>query len=447
MDKPEGSVLLQTSHDNGNLYHRLEMEQQLREKIETVHERRLLAIDPFGLEHKVAYDMKPVTVTHWILDEMIRRGLINGEEIGVGSTLGSDNHPESFKQFGQRLALFIENGWAVSPHKAEGIDMSKYPPAPPVGVPPNGQTAPAAYAPPAPPVGPPAGPPAAYAPPAPPAPATAPPAAYAPPAPAAYAPAPTPGHVAPPAYAPPGPPAPPAAPAVHAPPAPPMAPVAAAPAPYAPPAMAVPPTAPPVAAAATPVSMSDPGPPPVRADPQRLWGKASPTRTAAQTRPRRDKAEQDEDARYKVWKEQCKAMGLKSDEVEARYAAAPAQAAPAVAVPPTAPPGPPAAAAPPAVAPPVAAPPAAMAPPNPMTMRQGVPAAPPATEPIAAAPPAMAHGTSSSTEQILENQRLIIQHLKCLDVATAIALRNVYKTQGEFSCAAILTEFNIPLPQ
>jgi len=50
-------------------------------------------------------------------------------------------------------------------------------------------------------------------------------------------------------------------------------------------------------------------------------------------------------------------------------------------------------------------------------------------------------------EQVLENQRLMMQHLKCLDIATAIALRNVYKTTGEFSCAAILTEFNIPLPQ
>lgn len=49
--------------------------------------------------------------------------------------------------------------------------------------------------------------------------------------------------------------------------------------------------------------------------------------------------------------------------------------------------------------------------------------------------------------QVLENQRLIMQHLKCLDIATAIALRNVYKTNGEFNCASILQEFSIPLPQ
>lgn len=418
MDKPEGGVPLQMTQSNGDLFHRLEMEQQLREKIETVHERRLLAIEPYGLEHKVAYDMKPVTVTHWILDEMIRRGLINGEEIGVGSTLGSDNHPESFKQFGQRLALFIENGWAVSPHKAEGIDMSKYPPAPPVGVPPNGQTAPAVFAPPAPPAIPPA------------------PGSAAPPAASA------------PAYAPPGPPAPPAAPTMAAPPAPPaappMAPAAAA-------AVAVPPTAAPATAPPAPPATAptapavaagtDPGPPPVRADPQRPWGKASPTRTAAQSRPRRDKEEQKEDEQYKNWREQCKAMGLKSSDVEAQYAAAPEQtAAPTMAAPPTAPPSSPAAA-------PPSSPPAAMAPPNPLTMKQPAPPAPPATVPSGATPAIATEVESRETSQVLENQRLIIQHLKCLDIATAIALRNVYKTDGEFSCAAILTEFNIPLPQ
>ncbi len=66
---------------DGSLLTRLVMEQQIRETHATVQDRRLLAITPYGLESKVAYDMKPITVIHWVLDQLVRQGAIHGEQI------------------------------------------------------------------------------------------------------------------------------------------------------------------------------------------------------------------------------------------------------------------------------------------------------------------------------------------------------------------------------
>lgn len=145
-------------------------------------------------------------------------------------------------------------------------------------------------------------------------------------------------------------------------------------------------------------------------------------------------------------------MGLKPADVEAQYAgqapvaaAAPVAQAP-VAAPPgpvAAPPGPPAMGA----APPAAAPPAYAAPPNPLAMR-GAPAAPVAASAAPLGTQAIASSTADARlDQILANQEDIKKHLKLIDVATAVALRNCYNTPGDFNCASILRDFNIPLPE
>jgi hypothetical protein len=135
---------------DGAFFTRLEMEQQLREKLSTVHHRRLKAIN-LGLDSRAAYDMYPISVTHWILDQWVLKGEVRGEYIGVRSELKADSDNEYFRQFTQRLAMFIENGWAVLPNPGEGIDMNQMnqPPMPPM--PPNGQQGPQQFAPPAPP--------------------------------------------------------------------------------------------------------------------------------------------------------------------------------------------------------------------------------------------------------------------------------------------------------
>lgn len=100
----------------------------------TTQVKRLIAIEKYGLRTKVAYDMKPITVIHWLLDKMIDTGAVQGDKMNISSDLGADHVPETLNQFCQKLAIFIENGAALRPHETE-IEMDKLNIPPPPGQP------------------------------------------------------------------------------------------------------------------------------------------------------------------------------------------------------------------------------------------------------------------------------------------------------------------------
>lgn len=149
MSDSGGIPEIQYNHPDGNRRSRVEMDQWLREKLPKVHWLRIIASRTFGLPKQVSWDMREIVLRHWLLDELVRRQLIEGDQLGVNATTSNDEN--ELRQFTQRLAAFIQMGQAVQPQHAEGVDMNGYtPPPPPVmgGAPqqqPNGQ--PAAYPP------------------------------------------------------------------------------------------------------------------------------------------------------------------------------------------------------------------------------------------------------------------------------------------------------------
>src|ERR1051325_3663662 len=111
--RPDGSAYLT----------RVEMENVIRTVWKTVHARRLKAIKPYDFDRKIAYDVRPILVLHYILDEMVRRGQIHGDQIGVGATTEND---QEFKEFTVKLAQFVQSGQAIQPTEGEGINMSDF---------------------------------------------------------------------------------------------------------------------------------------------------------------------------------------------------------------------------------------------------------------------------------------------------------------------------------
>lgn len=122
----------QYNHADGTKRTRFEMDQWLRAEVPKVHWLRLHASKTFKLPKNISWDMREIVLRHWLLDEMIRQNLISGDQLGVNTTASNDE--TELRQFIQRLASFIQSGYAVQPQHAEGIDMTSFtPPPPPVG--------------------------------------------------------------------------------------------------------------------------------------------------------------------------------------------------------------------------------------------------------------------------------------------------------------------------
>jgi hypothetical protein len=136
--KPDGSAMT-----------RLEAEHTIRTSLGTVHHMRHLASRDFGLDKKLMFLIKPVSVIHWILDEMVRRKLIIGEEIGVKPELESD--PNYFNTFQQKIAAFVQSNQAMMPKEGEGVNMSDINNMMPPGAPPQNGHPQTGFAPPPPP--------------------------------------------------------------------------------------------------------------------------------------------------------------------------------------------------------------------------------------------------------------------------------------------------------
>lgn len=164
-----GSPELVLKRSDGSLLTRVEAEKELWDKCKTSHAMRRVAWSQFGLENRFAWMLKPTSIVHWVLDEMIRKRMIAGDQIGVQPELESDE--SYFNSYIQRLRVFVEDGRALKPKEGEGIDMSDFqnqmppqngqpvpqqsfsPPPPPVGFPGQQppQQAPQSFAPPPPP--------------------------------------------------------------------------------------------------------------------------------------------------------------------------------------------------------------------------------------------------------------------------------------------------------
>jgi hypothetical protein len=135
---------------DGLPFNRIEMERQMREKWNKVHYLRIQAIHLYGLDKRFVYDMREAHLRHWVLDEMIRRGQIAGDQIGVNVHAHNDEAEQ--RTFLQKLVVFVQTGNAVLPKEGEGVDMTVFqnPPPPPVS---NGIPTFAPPAPPPPPAG------------------------------------------------------------------------------------------------------------------------------------------------------------------------------------------------------------------------------------------------------------------------------------------------------
>lgn len=133
---------------DGSLFTRIEAEKELWDKCKTSHMMRRLANGQYGLDPRFAWMLKPTSITHWILDELIRKKLIAGEQIGIHPEQESDD--AYFNTYIQKLRVFVEDGRALAPKEGEGIDMSDFQQMPPNGQPPQ---APGYSPPPPPPMG------------------------------------------------------------------------------------------------------------------------------------------------------------------------------------------------------------------------------------------------------------------------------------------------------
>ncbi len=170
MGAPETGAIpeLDYRHPDGRLLTRLEMDQEIRAKWPKIHWLRIRANTAYGLNKHACHGMTEIVLRHWTLDEMVRRGQIIGDQVGISLSNYEDETEK--RQFTQRLAAMIHAGQAITPKEGEGVDMSNMPQVPPPPVMTNGQTP---FAPP--PMGPvpagyqpPAGPPGGFQPPAPP---------------------------------------------------------------------------------------------------------------------------------------------------------------------------------------------------------------------------------------------------------------------------------------
>lgn len=313
MGRPPGAIELQTSKENGHPKNRYEMETWLRDNIQTAQEKRLKAIE-MGLPAKVAYDMKLISVIHWILDRLIDEGRVEGDKLEVSSDLGFDNNKDNFDQFTQRLAIFIENGQAATPIDGEGIDMTKMntPPAPPIPGQNQNGTSQNTFVPPTPP---PMGaqqPPQQQGSPQPPAPP-------APPSPGGQQPGQQPPQPSSAAPQPPSPPVPGVPAQQGTAPQPPMPAAPSAPQqspqPPSPQGAPMPPTAqPPQQQQAQPQgNAADPGPPPTKADPNRPWGEPGMNAQGEQKK-RRNRKEVEEDNAFDSWVAACANAGIDHNE-------------------------------------------------------------------------------------------------------------------------------------
>lgn len=108
---------------------RLEMDQWLREQYPRPHWLRIRANKDFRLPKPISWDMKEIVLRHWILDEMVRCGLITGDVLGINAS--NSNDESELRQFTQKLSVFIQSGQAVQPQNSEGVDMSQFTPPPP----------------------------------------------------------------------------------------------------------------------------------------------------------------------------------------------------------------------------------------------------------------------------------------------------------------------------
>lgn len=129
MNDSGGVPELQCSHPDGRPRTRLEMDEWLRKEVPKVHWLRIHASRTLGLPKQISWDMREIVLRHWILDEMIRKQLITGYELGINPNTSNDD--VEIRQFTQRLAALIQAGQAVQPQHAEGVDMNGYTPPPP----------------------------------------------------------------------------------------------------------------------------------------------------------------------------------------------------------------------------------------------------------------------------------------------------------------------------
>lgn len=135
---------------DGTLFERIEMEKQMRETWPKVHWLRIKANKIYGLQRQAAWGMLEPVLRHWVLDEMVRRGQVSGDILGVNVQSHEDENEQ--RQFVQRLVALVQAGKALIPQEGEGIDMSQFPPNPtPPGPAPNGSGQPQSYSPPQPP--------------------------------------------------------------------------------------------------------------------------------------------------------------------------------------------------------------------------------------------------------------------------------------------------------
>jgi hypothetical protein len=153
MSDSGGIPELQYQHPDGKPRTRLEMDQWLRKEVPKIHWLRIHASRTFSLPKQISWDMREIVLRHWVLDEMLRRQLITGDQLGVNATTSNDEG--EIRQFTQRLAALIQAGQAVQPQNAEGIDMNGYTPPPPPVMGGSPQAAPQGYGPPPGPPGPP----------------------------------------------------------------------------------------------------------------------------------------------------------------------------------------------------------------------------------------------------------------------------------------------------
>lgn len=444
---------------DGTPYSRPEMETRIRDIAGTTQVKRLITIERYGLHTKVAYDMKPITVIHWLLDKMIDKGEVQGNKMNISSDLGADHVPETFNQFCQVLSLFIENGSALRPLDGEiPMDKLNIPPPPGQPVAPGQPAQPqqqAAFTPPPPPPMPGAQPMMAQPPPPP----TMAPAVGAPPGvPAGMPMAPQVPGQHPQAQMPMAPALPQGA-QMPMPPQAPQAPQAPAlPPPTAPPAAAVPPPGQaiaPAAPAAVPTIL-------IKENPARVWGVTAP-RTSSTGKPatRRLKSEIMEDQAWEsagktdlptMTLAEAQGAGYIVDQATLLVIGAqnPAPQQPTAAAPPAPADPPPQTMAQPAAAPmvPAAAP---MAPPQ----QQMVPALPMASVPApqTETPAPQADATGATLRELSKTIAELKRQNSILDMALSIVLRMnpdlkaALNSQGVASCEEVLKELNLQVPQ
>ena len=129
---------LQYTKPDGTLLSRIEMEQQIKEKwSKPVHWLRLMANKIYGLPKAPTFDMREAVLRHWVLDEMVRKGQVTGNLIGVN--VQTYNYDAAQRQFLQSLVAMVQSGNALLPNEGEGVDMNQFTKPPPTPMPPHGR--------------------------------------------------------------------------------------------------------------------------------------------------------------------------------------------------------------------------------------------------------------------------------------------------------------------